>query len=111
MLNAMLVFILLYSDYNEPGPWICRSMRGQDGKRHSKANLCQWYVLKCRSARSVIPRKSLLIEGSENHTHPSVKYMSVLIELLHITTSPTVGSGAAASMRAGSVETLKMKSK
>ena len=26
-------------------------------------------------------------------------------------TSPTVGSGAAASMRAGSVETLKMKSK
>ena len=65
---------------NEPGPWICRSMRGQDGKRHSKANL--GFVFKCRS---VCPAEAsaiyLTMEVAASYTNPSAKYLSILIEL------------------------------
>ena len=55
----------------EPGPWICRSMRGQDGKRNSKAYLRLWFVLKCRSARSRRDPMSISFNRKVSEPHTS----------------------------------------
>ena len=62
--------------------WICRSTWGQDGK----ANL--WFILKCRSIRlAEASTINLKLELAVSHTNPSVKYMSVLIDLMPLNPS------------------------